>query len=398
MIGRTPRRSGSSSPLKDGVIADFEMTERMLGYFIARTQRWLRTVLKPQVVIGVPAGITQVERRAVRDSARHAGAREVYLVEEPVAAAIGAGLPVQEPGGNLIVDIGGGTTEVAVISLAGVIFCTSVRVAGDGMNEAILQHIRKHYNLLIGERQAEDLKLTLGSACPSEGPTRSLEVKGPGPGGRHPEDDHPQRGRDPGGAPRARHDDHRDHPDLPGADSARAGGRPGRLGPRADGRWKPPARTRPAPGPGDAAPREGRPGPDVLRGPRSRADARRNRPPQARGRAGVRAHVNSWVLCGSRSILGPMTVLIPARPAYRSTLAPSRPALFIVSRDLPERFNSLAFAFDGDRGVRVIFDRRRTDRRREDRTPVVERRKEDRRSADRDGTMRLTGWVQVDPE
>src|SRR6266581_5249987 len=178
MIGRTPPEIRVIQPLKDGVIADFEMTERMLGYFIARTQRWLRTVLKPQIVIGVPAGITQVERRAVRDSARHAGAREVYLVEEPIAAAIGAGLPVQEPGGNLIVDIGGGTTEVAVISLAGVIFCTSVRVAGDGMNEAIRQHIRKHYNLLIGERQAEDLKLTLGSACPSEGPTHSLEVKG----------------------------------------------------------------------------------------------------------------------------------------------------------------------------------------------------------------------------
>jgi rod shape-determining protein MreB and related proteins len=178
MIGRTPPEIRVIQPLKDGVIADFEMTERMLDYFIARTQRWLRTVLKPQIVIGVPAGITQVERRAVRDSARHAGAREVYLVEEPIAAAVGAGLPVQEPGGNLIVDIGGGTTEVAVISLAGVIFCTSVRVAGDGMNEAIRQHIRKHYNLLIGERQAEDLKLTLGSACPSEGPTHSLEVKG----------------------------------------------------------------------------------------------------------------------------------------------------------------------------------------------------------------------------
>jgi len=165
-------------PLKNGVIADFEMTERMLSYFIARTQRWLRTVLKPRVVVGVPAGITQVERRAVRDSAQHAGAREVYLVEEPVAAAIGAGLPVQEPGGNLIVNIGGGTTEVAVISLAGVIFCTSVRVAGDEMDEAVLQHIKKHYNLLIGERQAEELKLTLGSACPGEGPVRSVEVKG----------------------------------------------------------------------------------------------------------------------------------------------------------------------------------------------------------------------------
>jgi len=178
MIGRTPPEIRVIQPLKNGVIADFEITEQMLSYFIARTQRWLRTVLKPRVVVGVPAGITQVERRAVRDSARHAGAREVYLVEEPVAAAIGAGLPVQEPGGNLIVDIGGGTTEVAVISLAGVIFCTSVRVAGGEMDEAILQHIKKHYNLLIGERQAEELKLTLGSACPGEGPVRSVEVKG----------------------------------------------------------------------------------------------------------------------------------------------------------------------------------------------------------------------------
>src|SRR5882724_12405613 len=178
MLGRTPPHIRVVQPLKDGVIADFEMTEQMLSYLIARTQRWLRTILKPQVVIGVPAGITQVERRAVRDSARHAGAREVYLVEQPVAAAIGAGLPVQAPGGNLIVDIGGGTTEVAVISLAGVIFCTSVRVAGDEMDEAILQHIRKHYNLLIGERQAEELKITLGSAWPGETEPRSIEVKG----------------------------------------------------------------------------------------------------------------------------------------------------------------------------------------------------------------------------
>jgi rod shape-determining protein MreB len=178
MIGRTPPEIRVISPLKDGVIANFEMTERMLSYFIARTQRWLRTILKPRVVVGVPAGITQVERRAVRDSARHAGAREVYLVEEPVAAALGAGLPVQEPGGNLIVNIGGGTTEVAVISLTGVIFCTSVRVAGDEMDEAVVQHIKKHYNLLIGERQAEELKLTLGSACPGADTVRSVEVKG----------------------------------------------------------------------------------------------------------------------------------------------------------------------------------------------------------------------------
>src|SRR5437660_9428279 len=178
MIGLTPPEIRVIQPLKNGVVEDCEMTEQMLGYFIARTQRWLRTVLKPQVVVGVPAGITRGERRAVRDPARHAGAREVCLVEEPVAAAIGAGLPIQEPGGNLIVDIGGGTTEVAVISLAGVIFCTSVRVAGDEMDEAVLQHIKKQYNLLIGERQAEELKLTLGSACHGEGPVRSVEVKG----------------------------------------------------------------------------------------------------------------------------------------------------------------------------------------------------------------------------
>jgi rod shape-determining protein MreB and related proteins len=178
MLGKTPPHIRVVQPLKDGVIADFEITERMLSCLIAKTQRWLRTVLKPRVVIGVPSGITQVERRAVRDSAKHAGAHDVYLVEEPVAAAIGAGLPVQDPGGNLIVDVGGGTTEVAVISLAGVIFCTSVRVAGDEMDEAILQHVRKHYNLLIGERQAEELKIRLGSACPGETEARSMEVKG----------------------------------------------------------------------------------------------------------------------------------------------------------------------------------------------------------------------------
>jgi rod shape-determining protein MreB len=178
MLGRTPPNIRVVQPLKNGVIADFEVTERMLGYYIAKTQRWLRTILKPRVVIGVPSGITQVERRAVRDSAKHAGARDVFLVEEPVAAAIGAGLPVREPGGNLIVDIGGGTTEVAVISLTGVIFCTSVRVAGDEMDEAILQHVRKHYNLLIGERQAEELKITLGSACPGDVELRSVQVKG----------------------------------------------------------------------------------------------------------------------------------------------------------------------------------------------------------------------------
>ncbi len=178
MLGRTPGNIRVVRPLKDGVIADFDITEKMLGYFISQTHRWHRTILRPRVVVGVPSGITQVERRAVRDAAMHAGARAVYLVEEPVAAAMGAGLPIEEPGGNLIVDIGGGTTEVAVISLAGVIYCKSVRIAGDQMDEAIRQHIRKHYNLLIGERRAEEIKINLGSAYPEDGEQRTMDVKG----------------------------------------------------------------------------------------------------------------------------------------------------------------------------------------------------------------------------
>jgi len=178
MLGRTPGNIRAIRPLKDGVIADFDTTEKMLGYFISQTHHWHRRILRPRVVVGVPSGITQVERRAARDAAMHAGAREVYLVEEPVAAAIGAGLPIQEPGGNMIVDIGGGTTEVAVLSLAGVIYCRSVRIAGDQMDEAILQYVRKHYNLLIGERRAEEIKIKLGSAYPGEGDQGIMEVKG----------------------------------------------------------------------------------------------------------------------------------------------------------------------------------------------------------------------------
>jgi rod shape-determining protein MreB and related proteins len=178
MLGRTPGNIRVIRPLKDGVIADFDITERMLGYFISKTHRWHRTILRPRVVVGVPSGITQVERRAVREAAMRAGARAVYLVEQPVAAAMGAGLSIQEPGGNFIVDIGGGTTEVAVISLAGVVYCQSVRIAGDKMDEAILQHIRRHHNLLIGERHAEEIKINLGSAYPGEGDERSMEVKG----------------------------------------------------------------------------------------------------------------------------------------------------------------------------------------------------------------------------
>ena len=177
MLGRTPGNIIAIRPLKDGVIADFDVTEKMLHYFISKVHR-RRTLVRPRIVIGVPSGITQVEKRAVRDSAMQAGAREVYLIEEPMAAAIGAGLPIQEPGGNMIVDIGGGTTEVAVISLSGIVYSKSVRIAGDEMDEAIVQYIRKHYNLLVGERRAEEIKVTLGSAYPMGGDRRTMEVKG----------------------------------------------------------------------------------------------------------------------------------------------------------------------------------------------------------------------------
>ena len=177
MMGRTPGNILAIRPLKDGVIADFDVTEKMLHYFISKVHR-RRTLVHPRIVIGVPSGITQVEKRAVRDSAMQAGAREVYLIEEPMAAAIGAGLPIQEPGGNMIVDMGGGTTEVAVISLSGIVISKSVRVAGDEMDEAIVQYIKKHYNLLVGERRAEEIKIKLGSAYPMPGERATMEVKG----------------------------------------------------------------------------------------------------------------------------------------------------------------------------------------------------------------------------
>src|SRR5215831_15775372 len=175
MMGRTPGNIQAIRPLKDGVIADFDVTEKMLHYFISKVHR-RRTLVHPRIVIGVPSGITQVEKRAVRDSAMQAGAREVYLIEEPMAAAIGAGLPIQEPGGNMIVDMGGGTTEVAVISLSGIVYSKSVRIAGDEMDEAIVQYIRKHYNLLVGERRAEEIKIKLGSAYPMAGDRATIDV------------------------------------------------------------------------------------------------------------------------------------------------------------------------------------------------------------------------------
>jgi rod shape-determining protein MreB len=176
MLGRTPGHITAVRPLRDGVIADFEVTEAMLRYFITRVHR-RKTLVKPRIIICVPFGITEVEKRAVRESAESAGAREVHLIEEPMAAAIGAGLPVIEPSASMVVDIGGGTTEVAVISLAGIVYSHSVRVAGDKMDEAIAAYLKRKYNLAIGEQTAEKIKIEIGNAYPSED-VRYFEVKG----------------------------------------------------------------------------------------------------------------------------------------------------------------------------------------------------------------------------
>lgn len=178
MLGRTPGSIVAIRPMKDGVIADFDVTEEMLRHFIRKVHN-RKTLVRPRIVICVPSGITQVEKRAVKESAESAGAREVYLIEEPMAAAIGASLPITEASGNMIVDIGGGTTEVAVISLAGVVFAKSVRVGGDKLDEAIVHHMKRKYNLLIGERTAEHIKIEIGSAYPMENnEEETLEVKG----------------------------------------------------------------------------------------------------------------------------------------------------------------------------------------------------------------------------
>jgi len=179
MLGKTPENIIACRPMRDGVIANFELTESMLRHFIRAVHNDRRTLVSPRMIIGVPSGITQVEKRAVEETAKQAGARGVYTIMEPMAAAIGAGLPVQEPSGNMIVDIGGGTTEVAVISLKNVVFCRSIRVGGDEMDRSIVQYVKRKYKLLIGERTAEKVKMNIGAALLDANSNKEkIEVKG----------------------------------------------------------------------------------------------------------------------------------------------------------------------------------------------------------------------------
>ena len=176
MLGRTPGNIVAIRPMRDGVIADFDITESMLRYFIKKVHH-SRRLVRPRICVAVPSGITEVERRAVKDSALHAGARDVHMIEEPIAAAIGVGLPIQEPSGNMIIDIGGGTTEIAVISLGGVVFAKSIRIGGDELDQAVMNYLKRTYNLMVGERTAEDIKITIGSGYPLE-EEMTREVRG----------------------------------------------------------------------------------------------------------------------------------------------------------------------------------------------------------------------------
>jgi len=178
MIGRTPGNIVAIRPMKDGVIADFDVTQAMLKYFIAKAMNSKTLISKPRVVVGVPSGVTEVEKRAVIDAAQQAGAREAYLIEEPMAAAIGAGLPVEDATGSMVVDIGGGTTEIAVISLGGIVTSRSIRVGGDEMDSAIVQYIKRMYNLMIGERTAEDIKIEIGTAIVTPETDRTMDIRG----------------------------------------------------------------------------------------------------------------------------------------------------------------------------------------------------------------------------
>ncbi len=276
MLGRTPGNIEAIRPMKDGVIADFEVTERMLGYFIKKAHG-RKMYVHPRIVIGVPGEITQVEKRAVRDSAQKAGASEVYLVEQAMMAAIGAGLPITEPSGNMIVDIGGGTTDVAVISLSGIVYSRSVRVAGNEMDEAIINYLKRKYNLLIGERTAEMIKCEIGSAFPLK-ERLTLVIKGRDLVEGIPKDARDHRRGDPRGADRNGQRHRRRGAYGARAHAARALRRHHGQGHRAVGRRRPAARPRRTAAPRDrAAGRAGR-GPARLRRARHRTGARGHEP------------------------------------------------------------------------------------------------------------------------
>ncbi len=241
MIGRTPSNIQAIRPLKDGVIADFEICEKMLRYFIHRVHQ--RRFAKPRMVICVPSGITGVERRAVMEAAEYAGARRAYIIEEPMAAAIGAGLPVHEPTGNMVVDIGGGTTEVAVISLGGIVTSQSVRIGGDELDEAIVSFVKKEFSLALGERTAEEIKITLGSAYPLEQELHA-EIRGRDLVSGLPEDDRRLHRGDPPGHRGAGVRHHRRRQGHLGQDASGTGGGHHGAGDRADWWGCAPARAR----------------------------------------------------------------------------------------------------------------------------------------------------------
>ncbi len=272
MIGRTPSNIQAIRPLKDGVIADFEICEKMLRYFIRRVHQG--RLAKPRMVICVPSGITGVEQRAVLEAAEYAGARKAYIIEEPMAAAIGAGLPIGEPTGNMVVDIGGGTTEVAVISLGGIVTSQSVRIGGDEMDDAIISFVKKEFSLALGERTAEEIKIVLGSAYPLE-EEPSAEIRGRDLLSGLPKtivistEQIRRRHRRAGDRHRRRRQDH------VGQDPARTGRRPHGARHRACRWWIAAARSRLAPGPRDRHTGRGRPGPAALCGHRQRPVSRR---------------------------------------------------------------------------------------------------------------------------
>ncbi len=251
MLGRTPGNIVAIKPMKDGVIADFKVTERMLNYFIQKAHG-RKMLVHPRIVIGVPSEITQVEKRAVMDSAYRAKASEVHLVEQAMVAAIGAGLPITEPSGNMVVDIGGGTTDVAVISLSGIVYSRSVRVAGNEMDDAVMQYLKRKYNLLIGERTAEAIKMEIGSAYPLDKPLHHGD-QGAQPDRRRAAHHHHRRHRDPRIAGRVRGHHRECHPRGAGAHAAGAERRHQRPRHRAH------RRRRAAQEPGQAHPRRDRP-------------------------------------------------------------------------------------------------------------------------------------------